>query len=226
MEEEKKKSKTKSIITYVICALCISLCLYIIIAVITAKSNNRPPSVFGLSISHVPTASMEPTINTGDYVLFSSTTFDDVKEGDIIVYRSEVNNIFIIHRVVNKVDNGTLRYLICKGDNNSTNPIADSELIRPDMVCGKFITTLSFMGLFKGGINTNIIFAILAIIFMIMLGMQITAIVMKYKNNKLKEEKEKKRELIREELRKEILAEEIAKIKALKEKQENEDPKE
>ena len=225
MEEEKKKVKVKSIIAYIVTILCIALCIYIVISVITAKSNKRPPNVFGLSISHVPTASMEPTINTGDYVLFHTTSFDEVNVDDIVVYRSEVNDIFIIHRVIRKIDTPTQKYLICKGDNNSTNPVADAEFIKPDMICGKFITTLSFMGLFKGGINTNIIFAIIVIIFLVMLGMQITAMVMKHKNDKLKEEKEKKRELLREELRKEILAEELAKIKALKEK-ENEDPKE
>ena len=67
MEETKdKKFKIKSFIGYTLSILFLVMCLYIVIEVIVANSNNRPPSVFGLSVSYVPTASMEPTINSGD----------------------------------------------------------------------------------------------------------------------------------------------------------------
>ena len=218
-KEKKKKNKKKTIITYVISFLCLFLCLYITIEIISANSSKRPPNIFGVSISYVPTNSMEPTIHTGDYIMFTRVGFDDVKTGDIIVYRSETSNIFIVHRVIGDgVDDKTgEKFLVTKGDNN---PIPDGENITSDMVCGRFVTTLSFMGIFKGGINTNIIFIILVIIFVLMIAMQVFSIVMKSKNDKLKEEREKKKELLREELRKEILAEEIAKIKALNNKEE------
>lgn len=218
-KEKKKKNKKKTIITYVISFLCLFLCLYITIEIISANSSKRPPNIFGVSISYVPTNSMEPTIHTGDYIMFTRVGFDDVKTGDIIIYRSETSNIFIVHRVIGDdgVDSNGVKYLTTKGDNN---PVADTEKIYSSMVCGRFVTTLSFMGIFKGGINTNIIFIILVIIFVLMIGMQVFSIVMKSKNDKLKEEREKKKELLREELRKEILAEEIAKIKALNNKEE------
>jgi len=217
-KEKKKKNKKKTIITYVISFLCLFLCLYITIEIISANSSKRPPNIFGVSISYVPTNSMEPTIHTGDYIMFTRVGFDDVKTGDIIIYRSKNSDIFIVHRVIgNGVDSNGVKYLTTKGDNN---PIADTENITSDMVCGRFVTTLSFMGIFKGGINTNIIFIILVVIFVLMIAMQVFSIVMKSKNDKLKEEREKKKELLREELRKEILAEEIAKIKALNNKEE------
>ena len=212
-KEKKEKNKVKQIIVYIITLLCLILCLYIVIEVISANSNKRPPSIFGLSISNVPTASMEPTIKTGDYIMFSKADYDDVGVNDIIVYYSKKNDIFIVHRIIAKND----YYITCKGDNNS---IPDSEEITPDMVRGKFITTLSMMGMFSGGFNTNIIFFILVFIFVIMIGMQVFSMVMKHKNDKLKEEQEKKKELLREELRKEILAEEIKKLKEAKEKEE------
>ena len=217
-EIKKKKIKTRTIVTYIISFLCLILCLYITIEIISANSNRRPPNIFGVSISYVPTNSMEPTIHTGDYIMFTRAGIDDVGVGDIVIYRSDKSNIFIVHRVmeINTDTNG--KYLITKGDNN---PTQDTERVYAGMVCGKFVTTLSFMGIFKGGINTNIIFVILVVIFILMIAMQVFSIVMKSKNDKLKEEREKKKELLREELRKEILAEEIAKIKALNNKEEN-----
>ncbi len=214
--KEKKKLKKRTIITYIVSFLCLILCLYITIEIISANNSKRPPNIFGVSISYVPTNSMEPTIHTGDYIMFTRVGFDDVKKNDIIIYRSEKNNMFIVHRVVGSgVEETGEKYLITKGDNNS---IADTEHITKDMVCGRFVTTLSFMAIFKGGINTNIIFAILVVIFVVMIGMQVFSIVMKHKNDKLKEEQEKKKELLREELRREILAEEIAKIKEAQKK--------
>ena len=225
MEEKEKKIKNKkrTIITYVVSFLCLFLCLYITIEIISANNSKRPPNIFGVSISYVPTNSMEPTIHTGDYIMFTRVGFDDVKTGDIIIYRSEKSNIFIVHRVIGSGVDTNGKYLTTKGDNN---PTADTEKIYSSMVCGRFVTTLSFMGIFKGGINTNIIFIILVIIFVLMIGMQVFSIVMKSKNDKLKEEREKKKELLREELRKEILAEEIAKIKALNNKKEEENKEE
>lgn len=212
--EKVKKSKTKQIITYVVSILLLVLCLYIVLEIIVANSNKRPPNIFGVSVSYVPTESMEPTIHSGDYIMFTRTDYDSVNVGDIIVYRSKKNDIFIVHRIVSK----NSEYITCKGDNNQTN---DTEKITSDMVCGKFVTTLSFMGIFQGGINVNIIFFILVFIFVIMIGMQVFSIVLKRKNDKLREEQDKKKELIREELRKEILAEEIKKLKA-KEEEPNE----
>ena len=218
MEEVKKKkrSKKRTIITYVISFLCLALCLYIVIEIINANSNNRPPSIFGVSVSYVPTDSMEPTINKGDYIMFTKANFSSVSEGDIIIYRSS-KDIFIVHRIVDRGVDSKGAYFITKGDNN---PVADTERIYASMICGKFVTTLSFMALFNGGINTNIIFAILVVIFVLMIGMQGFSIYMKYKNDKLKEEQEKKKSILREELRKEILAEEIAKMKEAKKEEE------
>ena len=84
--ESKKEPLYKKIIGYVVSMLCILLCLYITIEVISANTNNRPPRIFGLSVSYVPTQSMEPTIKAGEYIMFKQADFDSVEEGDIIVY--------------------------------------------------------------------------------------------------------------------------------------------
>ena len=172
-EIKKKKIKKKTIVTYIISILCLILCLYITIEIISANTNKRPPNILGVSVSYVPTSSMEPTIHTGDYVMFTMVNVNDIKtgsgditknhenkDGDIIVFYSKNEDKFIIHRVVGIEENSTGRYFITWGDNN---PKKDSEKVSSDMVRGRFVTTLSFMGIFKGGINTNIIFVILVV---------------------------------------------------------------
>lgn len=214
----KRKNKEepiyKQIIGYIVSMLCILLCLYITIEVIVANTENRPPRVFGLSTSYVPTESMEPTISKNSYIMFSYATFDSVDEGDIIVYHNDEDNIFVVHRVVDK--NNETGVIITKGDNN---PIEDPLEITKEknMVYGKYLTTLGFMAIFSGGINQNLIFFILIIIFVIMLGMQIFSMFIKGKTEKLKEDKEAKKALLREELKRQILEEELAKLKAANE---------
>ena len=217
----KRKNKEepiyKQIIGYIVSMLCILLCLYITIEVIVANTENRPPRIFGLSVSYVPTESMEPTIKQSSYIMFSYATFDSVGEGDIIVYHNDKDDIFVVHRVLSK--NEETGVIITKGDNNSVeDPLEITK--ESNMVYGKYLTTLGFMAIFSGGINQNLIFVILIIIFVIMLGMQIFSMFIKGKTEKLKEDKEAKKALLREEMKRQILEEELAKLRKEKENEE------
>ena len=200
-----KKGSIKNIVGYVISFLCLFLCLYITIEVIVANTNNRPPRVFNISVSYVPTESMEPTINAGDYVMFTKVSFDDVDVNDIVVYRAS-DSRFIIHRVIEKTDN----YLVCKGDNN---PIEDKEVVTSSMLYGRYVTTLGFMQIFTGGINKNLIFFILIIIFILMMIMQGVSIYIKGKTDDVKKTHDEEMKMLREELKKEILEEELKKLR-------------
>lgn len=203
---KKKKGLVHSIIEYILTFLSLLLCIYITTEVIVSNIEDRPPRIFNLSVSYVPTGSMEPTITSSSYVLFKKISFDDVEVGDIIVYKSNEQDKYIIHRVVEKYND----YLITKGDNNI---ISDTERITSDMVYGKYIMTLGFMSIFSGGISKNIVFFILIIIFILMIIMQIISILVKNKNEQIKKDIEIEKEKIKEELKKQILAEEIEKIK-------------
>lgn len=203
---KKKKGLVHSIIEYILTFLSLLLCIYITTEVIVSNIEDRPPRIFNLSVSYVPTGSMEPTITSSSYVLFKKISFDDVEVGDIIVYKSNEQDKYIIHRVVEKYND----YLITKGDNNI---ISDTERITSDMVYGKYIMTLGFMSIFSGGISKNIVFFILIIIFILMIIMQIISILVKNKNEQIKKDIETEKEKIKEELKKQILAEEIEKIK-------------
>ncbi len=219
-----KKTKKSTIIGYIVSILCLLLCLYITIEVIVANTNNRPPRIFNISISYVPTESMEPTINAGSYVMFTGVNQDNIKtgtgsilenhnnkDGDIIVFYNQKEDKFIIHRVVGIEEDNDGRYFITWGDNN----IRTDELkVRDNMVYGKYVTTLGFMSIFSGGVNTNLIFFILVGIFVIMIAMQVIQVVLKNKTESVKKKAKIDKEALREELKKQILEEEIAKLKA------------
>lgn len=231
-KENNKKTNIKAIISYAIGVIALVLCIYIVSEVIVATTEKRPPRVFGLSISYVPTGSMEPTIETKSYVLFKNASYNDCKIDDIIVYYNNVDSKYIIHRVVGKVvdgelkykssrlddatilvhDNGETNYLITMGDNNHNN--TDTIAVTKNLVYGKYITGLGFMSIFSGGINPFIIYTILIIIFLIMIGIQTFQLITKKKIDDAKKQNEDLKEQLLEDLRKQVLEEELAKLKA------------
>ena len=244
MKKEKKPLTRKklifSIIGYVISFLCLILCIYIVTEVLVANNNKRPPRIFNLSVSYIPTGSMEPTIHKGSYVLFTKTGYNSTKIDDIIVYYSSEESKYIIHRVIGIVKNGelygdsryetyydsvdkTIDHLICKGDANA---LADKVNVTKDILYGRYLTELKFMQIFSGGINSNIIFIVILVIFFLVIGMQISQIILKQKADKAKEDAEKAKEDMLSELRRQVLEEELMKIKNSKNSEENIAPEE
>lgn len=235
MDENKKKKwlSTKNIILYVLSMLALVFCIYIVSSVIVANAQRRPPRIFGLSISYVPTESMEPVINSGDYVLFRQASYNEIKVNDIIVYYNKPQNKYIIHRVVAKYVDGVVEskidgydsminlveteeknYLVTKGDNNGN--VTDKIAVTNKLVYGKYLTVIGFMSIFSKGINQSFIYFILIAIFIVMIVMQTISIIIKKKADEAKKENENKeleKQKMLEELRQEILEEELAKLK-------------
>lgn len=60
----------------------------------------------------VSSGSMEPTLNTGDWIVCSRVRFDEVKVGDIIAVQHPTENFLVVHRVAEKGED----YLTTKGD--------------------------------------------------------------------------------------------------------------
>ena len=198
-----KKSK---IVGWCLTILSVIFCLYVSIEVIVANTNHRPPSVFSFSISYVPTDSMVDEIMPGDYILFNKVNFDEVNVNDIIVYRSiegETAGKFIVHRVIE--DHGD--YFITQGDNTV---LPDAEHITEDMLLGRYICVVSFLGALSGnGRNVLIIFLLISSVVLIVL--QTCSIFIKYHREKMQLQQQEKREKMLKELREEILKEELDK---------------
>lgn len=98
-------------------------------------------------MTRILSASMEPTLEVGKYIIYDKTSIKNVKKDDIVVFNwayengtflvSENGNIRIIHRVVEvqKGENGNIS-LITKGDNN-------------DEVDNLPVTSHNFVGIYK-----------------------------------------------------------------------------
>ena len=69
--------------------------------------------------------SMLPTLYTGDIVVVYKPSPEEIKTGDIIVYKSPIHNKLVIHRVIKIVKCETGYCYITKGDNNLR---ADNEI--------------------------------------------------------------------------------------------------
>lgn len=187
------------------------LVIYLLVINIVAMNKNKPVSFFGYSYSYVPTESMEPTIMAGDSVIFKKVSYESVKVGDIVVYKSIDKGIYIIHRVVEKVvDEDENVYFVMRGDNN---PSDDDEHVTKDMLIGKYVRTFNFLNLGKLSNNKNVIYIVLVVIF---LGIIIFEFVNTYltasKEKAKKASLKKAREDALEEIKKEVL-EEIKKEK-------------
>ena len=186
------------------------LTIYLMASNIVAMKKEKPVRIFGYSFSYVPTNSMEPVIKVDDMVLFKKVKYDDLKTGDIIVYRSnldETKGVYIIHRIKEVTDDG----FVMLGDNN--NNIVDKELVTSNMLIGKYIKVINFFNVGKLVSNKNLVFTLLIIVIIFIIGMEIVNIYVTYMKDKSKKKQDKNiRDELLEEIRQELL-EEIKKEK-------------
>lgn len=79
--------------------------------------------------------------NKGDIMVLYGTKVDDIKIGDVVVYKSSLYNYPVIHRVVDIKD-----VFETKGDHNS---VADPNKVRKNQVVGKAILRIPYLGWVK-----------------------------------------------------------------------------
>ena len=93
---------------------------------------NKIPSVFGWKPFIVLSGSMEDTIMPGDLILTKEIDVSELKEGDIISFRTNKYSV-ITHRIINIVNEEGERKYYTKGDNNDS---ADSDPVCNDQIEG------------------------------------------------------------------------------------------
>ncbi len=95
-------------------------------------------------IVSVVSCSMLPTLDRGDLLVVKGVTFEEIvagrKNGTIIVYRHPVDGRLIVHRVYEKLPDGTLRTW---GDNN---PVPDPWVVPIENVVGKVMYRIPYLG--------------------------------------------------------------------------------
>ncbi|MFQ3275221.1 MAG: signal peptidase I [Candidatus Nanohaloarchaea archaeon] len=94
----------------------------------------------------VVSCSMYPEYNVGDVIIVEGESFENIEEGDVIVYDAESPevNIPIIHRVILKTDS----HVETKGDNTRGQHDFEKN-ITPDQIYGKTAFSIPRVGLVK-----------------------------------------------------------------------------
>lgn len=112
-----------------------------------ATANNQSPTLAGFTVTVVVSGSMEPTIPTKSLVI--TQTQDTYQVGDIVLYKSMLDDRYILHRIIDSTSDG----FVLKGDANS---VPDSLLVSQDQIVGKVIFFNYYLGVFRVILSTPI----------------------------------------------------------------------
>ncbi len=119
----------------------------------------------GNTIYSVTSHSMEPTLNIYDNVYFETIAIEDVKENDIILFRSLENEFLVAHRVNKIVDTNKGVSLITKGDNNNSN---DKEYVTSSNFIGRMYFKIPRLGKYALNKDTGKLVNLMFLMFLIL----------------------------------------------------------
>ena len=174
MTQEKKTKicnavKVGSSITWWSVLILLALLL---VSVFSAKISGKVPSVFGYSVIHIVSGSMEDEIPKDSYILIKKTAPDKVKRDDIICFYSTdpiICGIPNTHRVVEDpiLEDGKY-YFVTQGD---ANPAPDKVRAEGDRLIGVYVTRLVGLSAFAGALDGGALIIIIIVLQIAMLGM-------------------------------------------------------
>lgn len=95
----------------------------------------------GVQPTIVYSGSMHPTMDVGDVAIIAKVPAEEIKKGDVILFRS--GNTMVIHRVYDVYGEGDAKLFITKGDANDA---PDSEPVVPGQVMGKTVFIVPKIG--------------------------------------------------------------------------------
>ncbi len=139
-EDEPQKPKTKlekliSIASSLLLAFAVCFCAYVLIQI----RQNGHVSVFGCSVFHVVSGSMEPEIPVGALILSQKTDIEDLAVGDIICFYSReayMEGRVVTHRVIEIHQQDGAPALVTRGDANNS---MDAYYVTRDNLIGRMI---------------------------------------------------------------------------------------
>lgn len=160
--------KTVKIIGNSIVYLLIAL---ILISALVSKTSDskKSPELFGYSVYSVLTGSMEPTMKTGSIVVVKNIPVNDIEKDDVITFRSNNTSNITTHRVSNIINEDGLKF-ITKGDaNNAEDPLP----VNSNLVIGKVIFNIPFLGKALIFIRKNLLLIIAVLVIAMAVGSKV-----------------------------------------------------
>ena len=131
-----KNHKIGNLITNIF--LCLSVIIFIGTIIFSSLGGSKPDAfILGHKPFIITSGSMAPELPVNSIVLIKQTSFDSVKVGDIISFKSDNYDLPICHRIAKITDQG----FITKGDNVD---IPDQEIVTSEKLLGKLIFKTSF----------------------------------------------------------------------------------
>ena len=118
-------------ISNILVVLSVLLLVFSIFTAYQFRENPEEAYLFGYKPVFILTGSMEPTLKVNGVAIVERTTYDDVEEGDIIMY--EIGDKMITHRIMSKTAQG----ITTKGDNNNTQ---DAYLLTEENIKAKVVS--------------------------------------------------------------------------------------
>ncbi|MEG0074553.1 MAG: signal peptidase I [Eubacterium sp.] len=146
-KQHSKKLKNKS---YKVCTvlgiILIVLTFPILLANLILIANfylypNCIPDIAGYKPLIVSSDSMETRIMTNDLAVIHNIDLDTLQEGHIIAY--QLDDVIILHRIVDIIVVEGERVFITKGDHNNLN---DSMFVKPEQIEGVFVFRIPSVG--------------------------------------------------------------------------------
>ncbi len=211
METQNKKKNLHrvgltSVLSIVLVVITIVLCGLAFFLTLNMRSG-KAVKIFGRCIMRVATGSMEPALQTGDFIHIEESNPEQLKEGDIIAFYSrlgETKDFIIVHRIYERKEDGSF---VTRGDSNG---VSDEEMINREQIVGKFKGKAEFL-IWLSGFGDFRKMAILSIMIVILIvAMYETRTIMSL-GKQMKEEKtyeERMRAAIEEEKKRIAIEEE------------------
>ena len=157
--------------------IALVLVALLMVSILSAKIRGEVPSVFGYSVLHIVSGSMEPEIEEGTYILVKNESAENIRKGQIISFYSEDPDIYGFpntHRVVeDPIRTGGEIEFVTRGDANSEN---DGVTAKGDRIIGVFVKEIGLLTWLSTALDGNTMFLIIAVmmmglVFMVVYGM-------------------------------------------------------
>lgn len=141
-KKSEKIDKRKRLIKLIIYIMIIPIIFYNISLIFFSIINkSETPNFFGIKTFVIISGSMEPNLKISDIVIIKKCEQNELKENDIISFRS--GQSVITHRINQIIETENGVEYITKGDNNNTK---DNGTVKFDDIEGKYIGKIEYLG--------------------------------------------------------------------------------
>ncbi|HHD2753339.1 TPA: signal peptidase I [Clostridium perfringens] len=111
------------------------------------------------------TGSMSPTIKPGSLVVVKEVSPNEIKENDIITFKSDITNNITTHRAIEVNNNGNITF-VTKGDANNSK---DPAILTENNIIGKVMFQIPYVGGIIRYIQENLILCVIMIVVLVVL---------------------------------------------------------